>query len=61
MKITKARLSQIIREELKTLNEKIEILNNVNKYLRKKDNNVKQVTANFLGEQKSIEIIRSCV
>ena len=43
----------------KTLNEKIEILNNVNKYLRSKDNTVKQVTANFLGEQKSIEIIRS--
>ena len=43
----------------KTLNEKIEILNNVNSYLRKKNNNVKQVTANFLGEQKSIEIIRS--
>ena len=43
----------------KTLNEKIEILNNVNKYLRSKDNNVKQVTANFLGEHKSIEIIRS--
>ena len=43
----------------KTLNEKIEILNNVNNYLRSKDNNVKQVTANFLGEQKSIEIIRS--
>ena len=43
----------------KTLNEKIEILNNVNNYLRTKDNNVRQVTANFLGEQKSIEIIRS--
>ena len=43
----------------KTLNEKIDILNNVNKYLRTKDNNVKQATANFLGEQKSIEIIRS--
>ena len=45
--------------EQKTLNEKIEILNNVNSYLRTKDSNVKQVTANFLGEQKSIEIIRS--
>ena len=45
--------------EQKTLNEKIEILNEVNKYLRSKDNNVKQVTANFSGEQKSIEIIRS--
>ncbi len=45
--------------EQKTLNEKIEILNQVNDYLRSKDNNVKQVTANFSGEQKSIEIIRS--
>ena len=43
----------------KTLNEKIEVLNNVNRYLRSKDTNVKQVTANFLGEQKSVEIIRS--
>ena len=45
--------------EQKTLNEKIKLLNEVNKYIRSKDNNVKQVTANFLGEQKSVEIIRS--
>ena len=45
--------------EEKTLNSKIEILNKVNEYLRKKDNKVKQVTANFSGEQKSVEIIRS--
>ena len=45
--------------EQKTLNSKIKILNSVNEYLRSKDNNVKQVTANFNGEQKSIEIIRS--
>ena len=45
--------------EQKNLNEKIKILNDVNNYLRSKDNKVKQVTANFLGEQKSIEIIRS--
>ena len=45
--------------EQKSLDQKIEILNEVNKYIRAKDNNVKQVTANFLGEQKSIEIIRS--
>ena len=45
--------------EQKTLNSKLEILNKVNEYLRSKDDNVKQVTANFLGEQKSIEIIRS--
>ena len=45
--------------EQKTLNEKIKILNDVNKYIRSKDKYVKQVTANFLGEQKSVEIIRS--
>ena len=45
--------------EQKSLNEKIRILNDVNNYLRSKDNNVKQVTANFSGEQKSLEIIRS--
>ena len=45
--------------EKKTLKSKIDVLNKVNDYLRKKDNNVQQVTANFSGEQKSIEIIRS--
>ena len=45
--------------EQKTLNSKIEILNKVNEYLRSKDKNIRQVTANFNGEQKSIEIIRS--
>ena len=45
--------------EQKTLNEKIKILNHVNEYIRSKNKNVKQVTANFSGEQKSIEIIRS--
>ena len=45
--------------EQKSLNEKIKILNEVNNYLRSKDDNIKQVTANFLGEQKSVEIIRS--
>ena len=45
--------------EQKTLNEKIEILNKVNNYLRSKNDDIKQVTANFSGEQKSIEIIRS--
>ena len=43
----------------KTLNSKIELLNKVNEYLRSRDNFVKQVTASFSGEQKSIEIIRS--
>ena len=45
--------------EQKSLNEKIKILNEVNNYLRSKDDSIKQVTANFLGEQKSVEIIRS--
>ncbi|WP_435096319.1 metalloprotease TldD [Candidatus Pelagibacter bacterium nBUS_27] len=45
--------------EQKTLDSKLEVLNNVNDYLRKKDSKVKQVTASFSGEQKSIEIIRS--
>ena len=45
--------------EQKSLKDKVEILNEVNKYLRSKDKSVKQVTANFSGEQKSIEIIRS--
>ena len=44
--------------EQKSLDEKLEVLNKVNNYLRKKDTNVKQVTASFSGEQKSIEIIR---
>ena len=35
------------------------MLNNVNNYLRSKGSIVNQVTANFLGEHKSIEIIRS--
>ena len=43
----------------KTQKSKIEILNKVNEYLRSKNTNIKQVTANFSGEQKSIEIIRS--
>ena len=33
--------------EQKTLNEKIKILNDVNKYIRSKDKYIKQVTANF--------------
>ena len=45
--------------EQKSLNSKLDILNKVNDYLRTKNTNVRQVTANFSGEQKSIEIIRS--
>ena len=39
--------------------KKLKYLNDVNDYLRSKGDKVKQVTANFLGEQKSVEIIRS--
>ena len=35
--------------EQKTLNEKIEILNQVNEYIRSKNDKVKQVSANFSG------------
>ena len=45
--------------EQKSLDSKLEVLNKVNDFLRKKDGSVKQVTASFAGEQKSIEIIRS--
>ena len=45
--------------EQKSLDSKLEVLNKVNDYLRKKDSTVKQVTASFAGERKSIEIIRS--
>ena len=45
--------------EDKDLNSKIKLLNDVNNYIRSKNSNTKQVTANFSGEQKSIEIIRS--
>ena len=43
----------------KNLSDKIKILNEINNYSRKIDNTVKQVTANFLGEQKNIEILRA--
>tara|TARA_B100000902_G_C27304951_1_gene914914 strand:+ start:1375 stop:2787 length:1413 start_codon:yes stop_codon:yes gene_type:complete len=45
--------------EQKDLNSKLSILNKVNEYLRSKDVNIKQVTSNFSGEHKSIEIIRA--
>ena len=45
--------------EEKSQNSKIKILNEVNNYIRSKDDIVSQVTASFLGEHKEIEIIRS--
>jgi TldD protein len=45
--------------EEKSLQSKLELLQEVNSYTRAKGGIVQQVTASFSGEQKSIEIIRS--
>ena len=45
--------------ETKSLESKIGLLKEINNYSRSKDSSVKQVTANFLGEKKNIEILRS--
>ena len=45
--------------EKKSLNSKLDILKEVNKYMRSKGAIVHQVTASFAGEHKAIEIIRS--
>ena len=45
--------------EQKTLDGKSEDLNKVNEYMRKKNYAVKQETATFRREQKSVKIIRS--
>ena len=45
--------------ETKSLDSKIELLNLMNDYSRSKDASVKQVSASFIGEKKSIEILRS--
>ena len=37
----------------------MKILEEIDKYTRSKHPNIKQVTANFLGEHKTVEIIRS--
>ena len=44
--------------EQKSMNSKLELLKKVNEYVRSKESLASQVTANFLGEHKSIEIIR---
>ena len=51
--------SDIDPVEEKSLKSKIDILNEINNYARSKDSSVKQVTANFIGEKKKIEILRS--
>ena len=43
----------------KNLSDKIKILNEINEYSRSINQSVKQVTANFLGERKNVEILRS--
>ena len=43
----------------KDLSDKIKILNEINNYSRSINSSVRQVTANFLGESKSVEILRS--
>ncbi len=43
----------------KSMNSKIKLLSEINDYARSIDNSVQQVTANFLGEKKDIEILRS--
>ena len=45
--------------ETKSLASKIELLNLINDYSRSKDSSVKQVTANFIGENKYVEILRN--
>ena len=42
----------------KSMDSKIKLLNEINEYARSIDDSVKQVTANFLGEKKDIEILR---
>ena len=44
--------------EAKPLKAKIDILKKVDRYIRKKENIVKQVTAFFLGQHEEIEILR---
>ena len=43
----------------KSFSSKVKILEEIDKYTRSKHSNIKQVTANFLGEHKTVEIIRS--
>ncbi len=45
--------------EEKNFKSKIEVLNQVNDYVRNKNSSVRQVTATLLGEHRSIEILRS--
>ena len=45
--------------ENKPFEEKIELLQKIDNYVRQKNSNIKQVTASFFGEHQSIKIIKS--
>ena len=45
--------------ENKPFEEKVQLLKKIDDYIRKKNHNIKQVTASFFGEHQSIEIIKS--
>ena len=45
--------------ESKPFEEKIELLQKIDNYVRQKNSNIKQVTASFFGEHQSIKIIKS--
>ncbi len=45
--------------ENKPFRDKVELLKNIDDYIRQKNSNIKQVTASFFGEHQSIEIIKS--
>jgi len=45
--------------ENKPFKEKVELLKKIDDYVRKKNPNIKQVTASFFGEHQSVEIIKS--
>jgi len=45
--------------ENKPFEEKVQLLKKIDDYIRKKNHNIKQVTASFFGEHQSIQIIKS--
>ena len=45
--------------ENKPFEEKVQLLKKIDDYIRRKNHNIKQVTASFFGEHQSIEIIKS--
>ena len=45
--------------ENKPFEEKVQLLKKIDDYIRRKNHNIKQVTASFFGEHQSIQIIKS--